>query len=171
MSKCGIYKFLNEVLSKYSGSPLSRYPEMQTSPLIRTLQAGVRNREALPYYVKVCKLRHFSAKPFFWWLLAAGNLGPVYGFQWRHFGADYINMHMDYSDREVDQLAEVIHTINTNSDDRRIIMLAWAQSVRVEKDIIFCTNLQLVRGQQGYICMCRWMFCIYQTCTQWYCST
>lgn len=54
-----------------------------------------------------------------------GDLGPVYGFQWRHFGAEYRDMHADYSGEGVDQLAQVIHTIKTNPDDRRIIMSAW----------------------------------------------
>jgi dihydrofolate reductase/thymidylate synthase len=54
-----------------------------------------------------------------------GDLGPVYGFQWRHFGATYRDMHADYSGQGVDQLAQVIHTIKTNPNDRRIIMSAW----------------------------------------------
>ena len=57
-----------------------------------------------------------------------GDLGPVYGFQWRHFGAEYVDMHTDYSGQGVDQLAEVIHTIKTNPNDRRIIMSAWNPS-------------------------------------------
>lgn len=54
-----------------------------------------------------------------------GDLGPVYGFQWRHFGAEYTDMHKDYSGQGVDQLAEVIHKLKTNPSDRRIIMTAW----------------------------------------------
>ena len=54
-----------------------------------------------------------------------GDLGPVYGFQWRHFGAKYVNMHTDYHGQGVDQLAKVIETIRKNPDDRRIIMTAW----------------------------------------------
>jgi thymidylate synthase len=56
---------------------------------------------------------------------SSGDLGPVYGFQWRHFGAEYVDMHTDYSGQGVDQLAQVIHTIRTNPNDRRIIMSAW----------------------------------------------
>ncbi|CAB1349518.1 unnamed protein product [Coregonus sp. 'balchen'] len=54
-----------------------------------------------------------------------GDLGPVYGFQWRHYGAEYSNMHKDYAGQGVDQLQKVIDTIKTNPEDRRIIMCAW----------------------------------------------
>ncbi|XP_053695480.1 thymidylate synthase [Sabethes cyaneus] len=54
-----------------------------------------------------------------------GDLGPVYGFQWRHFGAKYKTCHDDYSGQGVDQLAEVIKRIQTTPNDRRIIMSAW----------------------------------------------
>ncbi|XP_055617210.1 thymidylate synthase isoform X2 [Toxorhynchites rutilus septentrionalis] len=54
-----------------------------------------------------------------------GDLGPVYGFQWRHFGAQYKTYHDDYSGQGIDQLAEVINRIKTNPTDRRIIMSAW----------------------------------------------
>lgn len=58
-------------------------------------------------------------------LLPIGDLGPVYGFQWRHFGAEYVNMFTDYTNKGIDQLNEVIHKIKTRPDDRRILMCAW----------------------------------------------
>lgn len=54
-----------------------------------------------------------------------GDLGPVYGFQWRHFGAEYKDMHTDYTGQGVDQLQNVINKIKNDPDDRRIIMSAW----------------------------------------------
>ncbi|KAK7251569.1 hypothetical protein RIF29_34882 [Crotalaria pallida] len=54
-----------------------------------------------------------------------GDLGPVYGFQWRHYGARYTNMHGDYSGQGIDQLLDVIHKIKLNPNDRRIILNAW----------------------------------------------
>lgn len=54
-----------------------------------------------------------------------GDLGPVYGFQWRHFGAPYKTCDDDYTGQGYDQLADVIHKLKTNPYDRRIIMSAW----------------------------------------------
>ncbi|KAL1506046.1 hypothetical protein ABEB36_005480 [Hypothenemus hampei] len=54
-----------------------------------------------------------------------GDLGPIYGFQWRHYGAEYKGMHSNYTNKGIDQLAQVINTIKTNSTDRRMIMCAW----------------------------------------------
>ncbi|CRL04633.1 CLUMA_CG017702, isoform A [Clunio marinus] len=54
-----------------------------------------------------------------------GDLGPVYGFQWRHFGAEYGTCNDDYTGKGIDQLKEVIERIKRNPTDRRIIMTAW----------------------------------------------
>lgn len=51
------------------------------------------------------------------WADANGDLGPVYGAQWRSWnGAD---------GKVVDQITEVIHQIKTNPDSRRLIVSAW----------------------------------------------
>ncbi|KAI0788904.1 thymidylate synthase/dCMP hydroxymethylase domain-containing protein [Abortiporus biennis] len=54
-----------------------------------------------------------------------GDLGPVYGFQWRHFGAKYEDCEKDYTGQGVDQLKECIQKIKENPTDRRIILSAW----------------------------------------------
>eukprot|EP00505_MAST-04D_sp_SCG-Rhode-Island_P003230 Stramenopile-MAST_4_protein_3230 len=53
------------------------------------------------------------------------DLGPVYGFQWRHFGAKYKTMHDDYTGQGVDQVADLIEKIKTKPTDRRLIISAW----------------------------------------------
>ncbi|XP_030950566.1 bifunctional dihydrofolate reductase-thymidylate synthase-like isoform X2 [Quercus lobata] len=57
-----------------------------------------------------------------------GDLGPIYGFQWRHFGARYTNMHADYTGQGFDQLLDVIDKIKNRPDDRWIILSAWNPS-------------------------------------------
>ena len=49
----------------------------------------------------------------------------MYGFQWRHFGAQYVDMNTDYAGQGIDQLQQVISTLKSNPYDRRIIMCAW----------------------------------------------
>jgi len=57
-----------------------------------------------------------------------GDVGPYYGFQWRNYGAKYVNMNTDYNDQGIDQLQKVIDTIKNNPNDRRIILCAWNPS-------------------------------------------
>ena len=54
-----------------------------------------------------------------------GDLGPVYGFQWRHFGAEYESCNADYMGKGVDQIKEVVKKLKESPYDRRIILSAW----------------------------------------------
>lgn len=51
------------------------------------------------------------------WADKDGNLGPVYGYQWRSWPAA--------EGRKIDQLKEVIEEIKKNPDSRRLIVSAW----------------------------------------------
>lgn len=54
-----------------------------------------------------------------------GDLGPVYGFQWRHFGAEYKGMDADYKDSGVDQIQQLIEGLKTDKFSRRHLLSAW----------------------------------------------
>lgn len=51
------------------------------------------------------------------WADANGNLGPVYGYQWRHWRTP--------DGREIDQIANLIEGLKKNPDSRRHIVSAW----------------------------------------------
>ena len=51
------------------------------------------------------------------WADADGDLGHIYGYQWRSWPG--------YDGKAVDQIAEVVETLRTNPDSRRIIVSAW----------------------------------------------
>lgn len=51
------------------------------------------------------------------WAKPDGDLGPVYGYQWRSWPAP--------NGQHIDQIKEIIQTIKTNPDSRRIIVSAW----------------------------------------------
>ncbi len=55
------------------------------------------------------------------WARENGDLGPVYGVQWRSWPAPTL----DNPGGHIDQIAEVIKTLKTNPDSRRIIVSAW----------------------------------------------
>jgi len=58
-------------------------------------------------------------------MMAERDLGAIYGFQWRHFNAEYNNYDSDYTNKGIDQLKKIIETIKTDPNDRRMIVSAW----------------------------------------------
>jgi len=64
------------------------------------------------------------------WADEKGDLGPVYGFQWRNWNGD-----------EIDQITELIDTIKTNQDSRRMIVSAWNPSVLPDTSVSFSENV------------------------------
>lgn len=63
-----------------------------------------------------------------------GIMGPLYGYQWRHFGADYDQKYADISKIDpanlggFDQLKHVEHLLKTDPYSRRIVISAWEPS-------------------------------------------
>lgn len=57
------------------------------------------------------------------------DLGPVYGFQWRHYNAEYDNYDSDYSGKGVDQLKNIVDLLKNDPNSRRMIVNAWNPSM------------------------------------------
>ena len=64
------------------------------------------------------------------WANEKGDLGPVYGHQWRNWNSEGI-----------DQIHDMINTIKTNPDSRRILVSAWNPSVMPDTSISFSENI------------------------------
>ena len=64
------------------------------------------------------------------WADDQGNLGPVYGHQWRNWNSE-----------EIDQIKEVIDTLKNNPDSRRMLVSAWNPSVLPDTKQSFADNV------------------------------
>ena len=64
------------------------------------------------------------------WADEKGNLGPVYGHQWRNWNSEGI-----------DQIKDVINTLKTNPDSRRMLISAWNPSVMPDTSKTFAENV------------------------------
>ena len=51
-----------------------------------------------------------------------GDMGPMYGFNWRHFGAEYKGCNTNYQGKGFDQLFKIVEEIKTKPSSRRILM-------------------------------------------------
>lgn len=64
------------------------------------------------------------------WADEDGNLGPVYGHQWRNWNSE-----------EIDQIKELIDTLKENPNSRRMLISAWNPSVLPDTSKGFAENV------------------------------
>ncbi|ADA57838.1 thymidylate synthase [Anguillid herpesvirus 1] len=53
------------------------------------------------------------------------DLGPVYGFQWRHWGASYVGADAEYSGQGHDQIQSILSNLKARNNNRRLLLSAW----------------------------------------------
>jgi len=58
-------------------------------------------------------------------MMSERELGPIYGWQWRHFGARYTAYNTPPEGQSCDQLQKLVQTLKTDPDNRRMIVSAW----------------------------------------------
>ena len=64
------------------------------------------------------------------WADENGDLGPVYGHQWRNWNSE-----------DIDQIKEVVETLKENPNSRRMLVTAWNPSVLPDNSISFSDNV------------------------------
>jgi thymidylate synthase len=64
------------------------------------------------------------------WADENGDLGPVYGHQWRNWNSE-----------EIDQIADLIKELKSNPNSRRMLVSAWNPSVLPDTSISFAENV------------------------------
>ena len=99
-----------------------RYDLSEGFPLLTTKKCHTRSifHELLWFLAGDTNVRYLKDnKVSIWdeWADDNGDLGPVYGYQWRHWP--------DGNGGEIDQIKNLIHQIKTNPNSRRLIVSAW----------------------------------------------
>lgn len=103
-------------------------------------------------------LKEHNVKIWDEWADENGDLGPVYGKQWRSWSAGFGGEGADGV--EIDQVKELIHQLKTNPDSRRMIISAWNVADLPKMKLMPChclfqfytsppTPLQKERGVKG----------------------
>ncbi|MEU4808187.1 thymidylate synthase [Nocardia fluminea] len=99
-----------------------RYDLAESFPLITTKRVHMKSiAYELLWFLRgdsnVSWLREHGVTIWDEWADAKGELGPVYGVQWRSWPTP--------DGTHIDQIAQVLHTLRTDPDSRRMIVSAW----------------------------------------------
>ncbi|MCA0993966.1 thymidylate synthase [Alloyangia pacifica] len=131
-----------------------RYPLSEGFPLVTTKKLHLRSiiHELLWFLAGDTNIKYLKDNGVsIWdeWADENGDLGPVYGHQWRHFPTLREEMGDDGASRvllgEVDQIAQLVEMIKTTPDSRRLIVSAWNPGEIGEMALPPCHTLWQVR--------------------------
>lgn len=86
-----------------------------------------------------------------------GDMGPMYGWNWRYFGTDYKGCDHNYSGKGFDQLKHVLKTLKDDPMSRRIMMTTFDPSKVSESVLAPCHSLILQFYVQGDKLSCKMM--------------
>jgi thymidylate synthase len=99
-----------------------RFDISETFPLLTTKKLHLRSiiHELLWFLKGDTNVKYLNDnKVSIWdeWADAEGNLGPVYGYQWRSWPAA--------DGKHIDQITQLVHDLKNNPQSRRLIVCAW----------------------------------------------
>ena len=106
------------------GFPLVTTKKIHTKSVIHELLWFIKGDTNIKY------LQENGVRIWNEWADGNGDLGPVYGHQWRNWNSE-----------SIDQLSQVIDTIKNNPNSRRMLVSAWNPSVMPDTSISFKDNV------------------------------
>lgn len=137
----------------------SRYRLADGFPLVTTKKLHIRSiiHELLWFLAGDTNIRYLNENGVtIWdeWADANGDLGPVYGRQWRAFPAlEPAGLAQDgaplYRAREIDQIAQLVEMIKKTPDSRRLIVSAWNPGDVPQMALPPCHTMWQVRVLNG----------------------
>lgn len=112
-----------------------RFDLSEGFPMVTTKKAHLKSIiHELLWFLKgdtnIAYLKENDVKIWDAWADKNGDLGPIYGHQWRNWDS-----------KEIDQIAELIETLKTNPDSRRMLISAWNPSVLPDTSVSFDQNV------------------------------
>lgn len=106
------------------GFPLVTTKKVHLKSIIHELLWFIKGETNIAY------LKENGVKIWNEWADSKGDLGPIYGYQWRNWNGE-----------EIDQIKELIETLKTNPNSRRMLISAWNPSVLPDTSISFEENV------------------------------
>ena len=107
------------------GFPMLTTKKLHLKSIIHELLWFIKGETNIKY------LKEINVRIWDEWADEDGNLGPVYGHQWRNWNSEGI-----------DQIKELVHQIKHNPNSRRMIVSAWNPSVLPDTSKSFSENVK-----------------------------